>query len=84
MLDICYMLYALQLSFGQSFLPKQGLEKSMMFESETKLLKELSIDTIHEEELLAVVFSLEKFHTYKYGRGKRVQSDHEPLEMIFK
>lgn len=37
-----------------------------------------------EKELLAVVYGLEKFHTYTYGRCVAVQSDHKPLEMIFK
>ena len=37
-----------------------------------------------EKELLAVVYSSEKFHTYMYGRSVAVQSDHKPLEMIFK
>ena len=32
----------------------------------------------------AVVHGLEKFHTYTYGRSVAVQSDHKPLEMIFK
>nr|XP_054755667.1 uncharacterized protein K02A2.6-like [Lytechinus pictus] len=35
-----------------------------------------------EKELLAVVFGLEKFHMYTYGRPVDVQSDHMPLEMI--
>ncbi|XP_060070555.1 uncharacterized protein K02A2.6-like [Ylistrum balloti] len=37
-----------------------------------------------EKELLAVVFGLEKFHHYVYGRFVLVQSDHKPLEMIIK
>ena len=37
-----------------------------------------------EKELLAVVYGLEKFHTYTYDRSVAVQSDHKPLEMIFK
>ena len=37
-----------------------------------------------EKELLAVVFGLEKFHHYTYGRLVRVQSDHKPLEVIVK
>ena len=37
-----------------------------------------------EKELLAVVYGLEKFHTYTYGRSVAVQSDYKPLEMIFK
>ena len=35
-----------------------------------------------ECECLSVCFSLEKFHTYIYGRHVIVDSDHKPLEMI--
>ena len=35
-----------------------------------------------ERECLSVVFGLEKFHTYVYGRHIIVQNDHKPLEMI--
>ena len=35
-----------------------------------------------EKELLAVVWSLERFHMYTYGRKVTVQSDHKPLEII--
>ena len=37
-----------------------------------------------ENELLAVVSSLEKFYQYTYARPLTVQSDHEPLEVITK
>ena len=37
-----------------------------------------------EKELLAVVFGLERFHQYTYGRHVTVQSDHKPLEVIAK
>ena len=37
-----------------------------------------------EKELLAVIFGLEKFHHYTYGRLVQVQSDHKPLEVIVK
>ncbi|KAL0151515.1 hypothetical protein M9458_053167, partial [Cirrhinus mrigala] len=37
-----------------------------------------------EKELLAIVFSTKKFHQYVYGRSVNVQSDHQPLEAIFK
>ena len=37
-----------------------------------------------EKEMLAIVFSLEKFHHYTYGRPVNVFSDHKPLEMILK
>ena len=37
------------------------------------------------EELLVIVFAWEKFDQYVYGREKvHVQSDHKPLEGIFK
>lgn len=32
--------------------------------------------------MLAIVFSLEKFHQYTYGRHVKIQSDHKPLESI--
>lgn len=35
-----------------------------------------------EKEFLAMVFSMEKFHQYTYGRKVTVQSDHNPLETI--
>ena len=35
-----------------------------------------------ERELLAVVYSCEKFHTYLYGRGFTGHADHKPLESM--
>ena len=35
-----------------------------------------------EGKCLSVCFSLEKFHTYIYGRHVMVQYDHKPMEMI--
>ena len=35
-----------------------------------------------EKELLAVQFSLDRFHQYVYGKEVTVESDHKPLEMI--
>ena len=37
-----------------------------------------------EKELLAIVWSLEKFHQYTYARHTHVQSDHKPLEAILR
>lgn len=37
-----------------------------------------------EKECLAIVFSLERFHQYTFGRRTIVHSDHKPLEMIVK
>ena len=36
-----------------------------------------------EKELLAIVFGVERFHQYTYGRKVIVDSDHKPLETIF-
>ncbi|XP_064629293.1 uncharacterized protein K02A2.6-like [Lineus longissimus] len=37
-----------------------------------------------EKELLAIVYAVERFHTYVYGRRITVESDHKPLESILK
>lgn len=37
-----------------------------------------------EKEALAVVFGCQKFHQYIYGRTVTVESDHKPLESIFR
>ena len=37
-----------------------------------------------EKEMLAIVWSLEKFHQYTYGRDVIIHSDHKPLEAIIK
>lgn len=37
-----------------------------------------------EKEMLAIVYGMEKFNTYVYGRKTLVESDHKPLETIFK
>lgn len=37
-----------------------------------------------EKEMLAISLACDKFHTFIYGRKVVVQSDHKPLESIFK
>ena len=37
-----------------------------------------------EKEMLAICFACNKFHQYIYGKEVHVQSDHKPLESIFK
>ena len=37
-----------------------------------------------EKDLLAVIYGLEKFHQYTFGRLVIVHSDHKPLEYIVK
>ena len=35
-----------------------------------------------ENEMLAIVFSIERFNQYTFGRHLHIESDHKPLEMI--
>ena len=35
-----------------------------------------------EREMLGIVFGLERFHHYAYGRHVTVETDHKPLESI--
>ena len=37
-----------------------------------------------ERELLAITWGVQKFHTYVYGRKVIVETDHKPLQAIFK
>ena len=37
-----------------------------------------------EKEMLAIVFALEKWHQYVYGRHVVMKTDHKPLESIAK
>ena len=37
-----------------------------------------------ERELLAIVFALERLNNYTFGRTITVQSDHQPLQIIWK
>lgn len=37
-----------------------------------------------EKEMLAIVFGLTKFHQYAYGKSVDVETDHKPLESLFK
>ena len=37
-----------------------------------------------EKELLAIVFGCKRFHSYIYGKDIKVETDHRPLENIFK
>ena len=51
----------------------------------SKLLTETEMRCSNiEREMLAVLFGLEKFHYYVYGRPVVVYTDHKPLEAIFK
>ena len=55
--------------------------KPVAFASKSVIRTECSYANI-ERELLAVVFSCERFHTYIYCSNVVVETDHKPLEMI--
>ena len=57
--------------------------KPVAFSSKTLTTSEGRYANI-ETELLAIVWGAEKFHTYVYGRRIIVETDHKPLEAIFK
>lgn len=37
-----------------------------------------------EKEILAVVYAVEKFNQYTYGRHVNIESDHKPLQVFIK
>ena len=37
-----------------------------------------------EKEMLAITFACERFHQFIYGQSIQVETDHKPLEAIFK
>uniref|UniRef100_A0A1B8Y8I2 Gypsy retrotransposon integrase-like protein 1 n=1 Tax=Xenopus tropicalis TaxID=8364 RepID=A0A1B8Y8I2_XENTR len=69
---------------------ENGLGATLMQEQEPEAFASRALTTTErgysqiEKELLAVVFGMEKFHQYTYGRHVTVHSDHKPLETITK
>ena len=65
---------------GATFLQDQG-----PIEYRSKLLTDTEARYSNiEREMLAVLHGLEKFHYYAYGQHVTVETDHKPLESIFK
>ena len=66
----------------------RGLEATLIQEGKPIAFTSKSLTEIEQRytntkrELLAVVFSCERFHTYIYGCAFEVESDHKPLGMI--
>lgn len=58
-------------------------EKPIAFASRSMTETETRYANI-EKELLAILFGLERFHQYTYGKHVIVESDHKPLEAIVK
>ena len=57
--------------------------KPVAFGSKTLTCCERNYANI-EREMLAIVWGTQKFHTYVYGRRVIVETDHKPLESIFR
>ena len=69
-------LYALGAALTQNGKPVAYASKSLT-ETESRYAN-------IERELLACVFGAERFNTYLYGKHFTIESDHKPLEMIYK
>lgn len=57
--------------------------RPVSYASRTLSKSEIKFSQI-EKELLAIVFACTRFHYYLYGRAFVVESDHKPLESLFK
>ena len=71
---------ASQRGLGAALLQDQG---PIEYASKTLTDAETRYSNI-EREMLGVVFGLERFHYYAYGRKVKIETDHKPLEAIFK
>lgn len=56
-------------------------DKPIQYASRALTDTETRYDQI-EKEMLAMVFALERFSQYTYGRNMHIESDHMPLEAI--
>ena len=78
---------AIQVDASQRGLGAVLLQANGPVEFASKLLTETESRYSNIErvrEMLAVLFGLEKFHYYAYGRPVVVESDHKPFEAIFR
>lgn len=59
-----------------------GRERAVAYASRTLTDHELNYSQIHKEAL-AIIFAVDKFHQYLYGRKFTLRTDHKPLVSIF-
>ena len=59
------------------------MQKGQPIAYASRALTETETNYAHiEKEQLSVLFGMEKFHLYTYGRPVKVENDHKPLEII--
>eukprot|EP00745_Piridium_sociabile_P020778 TRINITY_DN3207_c0_g1_i1.p2 TRINITY_DN3207_c0_g1~~TRINITY_DN3207_c0_g1_i1.p2 ORF type:complete len:134 (+),score=19.19 TRINITY_DN3207_c0_g1_i1:2281-2682(+) len=63
--------------------PREGLLHPVLYASRKLLDRETRYSTI-ERECLALVWAVEKFQRYLYGRYFIVETDHKPLSVLTK
>lgn len=61
---------------------KNDTEQPVMFASRTLAPAEKNYSQI-ENEALAIIFAVTKFHQFLHGRSFVIQSDHKPLQFLF-
>lgn len=59
-----------------------GRERVVAYASRALRAPELHYSQIHKEAL-AIIFAIDKFHQYLYGRKFKLRTDHKPLVAIF-
>ena len=65
-----------------SHIMDDGQERPIAYASRTLTAAEKNYSQL-EKEALGVVFAVQKFHNYLYGREFIIESDHRPLSFIF-
>ena len=55
-----------------------GIEQPTAYASQTLSTAECNYSNL-DKEALAIIFGVNKFHQYCYGRPFKIQSDHKPL-----
>ena len=61
---------------------EDGEERPVAYVSRTLTAAEKNYSQL-EKEALAIVYAVDKFHYYLYGRHFIIQSDHQPLSHLF-
>ena len=70
------------LSVVLSHIMDDGQECPIAYDSRILTAAEKNYSQL-EKEALGVVFAVQKFHNYLYGRESIIESDHRPLTFIF-